>query len=373
MSDYKDILRGFEAESRLRRIPDEGAEGRIDLLSNDYLGLAAEESVYHQEFLDRFGDVCFTSAASRLLSTRQHYHALLEESLSALYGRPALLFNSGYHANVGIIQALAIPSTLFLSDKLIHASSIDGLRLAHADFVRFPHNDVASIRRVLERKAADYGRVILLMESVYSMDGDLAPLREVVALKRDFPNLMILLDEAHGFGVRGERGLGLSEELGLTDDVDLIIGTLGKAAASAGAFVIASHDIIGYLTNTARSFIFSTALPPVNCAWSLMMIEKIISMNDRRNHLKTLSDSFAEALQEATGVATPSQSQIVPFIVGDAAGAVSLAAEISKAGYDCMAIRRPTVPAGGERLRFSLNATLDFQQLEPLIGLLKRI
>ena len=130
---------------------------------------------------------------------------MLEETLSGLYGRPALLFNSGYHANIGVIQALAVPGTLILSDRLIHASAIDGIRLSKRDFKRFPHNDVNEIRKILSSLTGEYERVLLVIESIYSMDGDIAPLREIVALKREFPQLMIYLDEAHGFGVRGHK------------------------------------------------------------------------------------------------------------------------------------------------------------------------
>ena len=364
---YNDILDNLKAEARFRRILGAAPSGRIDLLSNDYLGPAAEADRLRPEFEARFSSPALTSAASRLLSRRQDYHTLLEQRLAELYGRPALLFNSGYHANTGLIPALAIKGSLIVADRLIHASSIDGIRLADCDFTRFPHNDVAALRRLLERRAAQYDRVILLLESIYSMDGDLAPLREIVALKQAFPNLLICLDEAHGFGVRGPKGLGLAEESGLIDSIDVIIGTLGKAAASSGAFVVADDVIIDLLINTARSFIFSTAIPPICSAWSLFMIEKIIGMTDRREQLKRLSADFREALEEATGQKSPSASQIVPYIVGDAQKAVALAQALRDKGFDSLPIRRPTVPPGGERLRFSLSAPQTLESLLPLI------
>lgn len=370
--EYNDILEVFRHEGRLRTIPEESSAARIDLLSNDYMGLGAEAELYREEFAGRFSDASFTSSASRLLSRRQKYHKMLEEKLAAMYGRPVLLFNSGYHANTGLISALASAgkSTLFLADKLIHASSIDGLRLGAADFIRYPHNDADAVKRVLSRKAADYECVILLTEAIFSMDGDLAPLQRFVELKEEFPNLMIALDEAHSFGVRGDRGLGLAEELDLADDVDIIIGTLGKACASAGAFIVASETLVSLLVNTARSFIFSTALPPVNCAWSLLMIEKLEKMADRRKYLAELSARFKEGVQKATGIEVASSSQIIPVVTGDSIKALKLAESARQAGYDCMAIRRPTVPPGGERLRISLNAALDYTDLEPLIKLL---
>ncbi len=364
--DYREFLRSLEAENRLRTLPAENHSAVIDLLSNDYMGLAAKAGDFHNEFLRRFPDAQFTSAASRLLSRRQKYHGMLEDLLADLYGRPALLFNSGYHANVGLIQGLAIPGTLILSDRLIHASSIDGIRLSRADFKRFAHNDVRALKNLLEQNSGNYDRVLVVIESIYSMDGDTAPLKEIVALKREYPNMLICLDEAHAFGVRGRQGLGFSEEQGVMEEIDVIIGTLGKAAASTGAFVVASEEIISMLVNTARSFIFSTALPPVNCAWSILMIEKLIGMNAEREYLKQLSDTFRKEIQRHTGLCSPSASQIVPIITGDADKALRLAECCKAAGFDCMAIRRPTVPPGGERVRISLNAALDMQTLIPL-------
>lgn len=368
--NYSDILKGLAEESRLRVIPDASPRRCVDLLSNDYMGLAAQAPDFREEYLDRFGDAEFTSAASRLLSRRQKYHQLLEQTLSTLYGRPALLFNSGYHANTGVIQALAVGNTLFVADKLIHASSIDGLRIAGKDFKRFPHNDVAALEKIVASHSDSHDRIIILLESIYSMDGDIAPLAEVIRLKERYDNVMIILDEAHAFGVRGKAGLGIAEETGLIDKVDVIIGTLGKAAASSGAFAIASEDLISLFVNTARSFIFSTALPPACCAWTLLMIEKLLNLESRRLHLAKLSANFVKDIEKATGVVSPSQSQIVPLIIGDAAKAMKLAAVCSDAGFDCMAIRRPTVPPHGERLRLSLHGLLQHDDLAPLASLL---
>lgn len=373
--DYRQRLEALRADGRLRCIPDSYVGdpiASIDLLSNDYMALAAHETDFYDEFHNRFADAQFTSAAARLLSRRQKYHALLEQKLESLYGRPALLFNSGYHANTGILNSLSSADTLIISDRLIHASSIDGIRIAGHDFKRFRHNDIDNLENIMRDNAARYKRFVIAVESVYSMDGDLAPLHNLVNLKKEWPQMIICLDEAHGFGVRGELGLGLAEECGLIDEIDIIIGTLGKAAASAGAFVIADPVLISLFVNTARSFIFSTTLPPVNMAWSLLMIEKLNDMQAERRHLQQLSAKFTTALSEATGYKSPSQSQIVPLITGNAATALLMAEKCRAAGFDCMAIRRPTVPPNGDRIRFSLNASLDYELISPLITLLKR-
>lgn len=372
MSGYKEILEKFRKEQRFRTIPeDNDDEVVIDLLSNDYLGLGAESASIKEEFLQRFPDADFTSSASRLLSRKNKYHHQLEELLGNLYGKKALLLNSGYHANVGLIQALAIPGTLILSDRLIHASAIDGIRLSGADYKRFHHNDMKNLKRVVKESYDLYDRFIVVVESIYSMDGDVAPLKSLVALKREFPKVMIYLDEAHGFGVRGEKGLGLAEEKGFIKDIDIIIGTLGKAAASAGAFVIAEPDMIDYFVNTCRSFIFSTAISPAQAAWSIMMVEKIVGMKDRREKLREISKELISQLERRLNIETVSQSQIVPIIIGDAGEALNMAAHLRSKGFDALAIRKPTVAVGSERIRLSLNAALTVKDITRLVSAIK--
>ncbi len=373
MKVYTDMLAHLADDNRFRHIPEayqpqSRKEERIDLASNDYLGLGAEADLYREEFLQRFPDAVFSSSASRLLSRHNKYHNLLEALLEELYGKPALLFNSGYHANVGIIQALAVPGTMFVADKLVHASAIDGMRLSGAEFKRFPHNAVSKLRRILNENYEEYDRFVVIVESIYSMDGDLTPLRELVKVRKEYPKVMLYVDEAHAFGVRGKRGLGLAEEYKLIDQIDIIIGTLGKAAASAGAFAICSREMKDYLINCARSFIFSTAISPAQAAWSILMIEKIITMNDRRERLKELSREFVKQMEKRNNMETPSDSQIVPMIIGDAGEAVNLSNHLRANGFDALAIRKPTVAAGTERIRFSLNALLTKKDITRLVG-----
>ena len=367
---YRNILSHLQKENRMRSIPlpDPDAFKRLDLVSNDYLGLAQEADKYKAEFFQRFPDADFSSSASRLLSRKNDYHLQLEMLLEKLYRRPALLFNSGYHANVGIIQALAIPGTLFIADKLVHASAIDGLRLCGADYKRFAHNDLKKLSRLIKQNYEEYNRIIVVVESIYSMDGDIAPLKKLVELKKKYPKLLIYVDEAHAFGVRGDRGLGLCEELGIINKVDFIIGNLGKAAASAGAFVISSQLMKDYLLNCARSFIFSTAISPAQAAWSILMIEKIVGMAPRRLHLKRLSSTFVKLLSDKANIESPSESQIVPVIIGDAGEALLFSRYLKEQGFDALAIRRPTVAAGSERIRFSLNALLEKDDIARLVS-----
>lgn len=373
LDSYGKMLHHFKAENRLRRIPediDESSQLPLDLLSNDYLGLGADAHKFKEEFDSRFPDASFTSSASRLLSRKNKYHNILEQNLEILYGKPALLFNSGYHANIGVLQALAIPGTMFIADKLVHASAIDGLRLSGADFKRFPHNEVRKAERIIKENYEDYDRFVVVIESIYSMDGDIAPLRRFVELKKRYPKVMLYVDEAHAFGVRGKRGLGLAEELDLIPDIDILVGTLGKAAASAGAFVIVSQMMKEYLINCARSLIFSTAISPAQAAWSVLMLEKLVEATERRRNLARLSRELVKQLESRANIETPSSTQIVPIIIGDAGEALNMAEYLRQNGFDTLAIRKPTVAAGSERLRLSLNSTLTKNDITRLVTLI---
>lgn len=373
MSRISEILSTLAAQQRLRFITAPPDQPFLDLSSNDYLGLGQRYTEFLEEFADRFHDAAFTSSASRLLSTRQKFHFLLESFLAQLYGKEALLFNSGYHANVGCISALNLPSTLFVCDKLIHASVIDGLKMTGAEFRRFPHNDVSKLKKILEKENQCFERLIVVVESIYSMDGDEAPLKDLVKLKHSYPGMLLYVDEAHAFGVKGPHGLGLCEQYGIVKETDIIVGTFGKAAASVGAFAVIDEELKSLLINTARPFIFSTALPPVNVAWSLLMTEKITAMAKQRHHLSELSDFFSRRIGEITGRATGSASQIIPLITGDAHLAVDLAQKLRNKGFLALPIRRPTVPPGGERIRFSLNAGMGMDELCNVVTTLKEI
>lgn len=358
---YEDILSSLKDENRLREIPD--GLGGLDLISNDYMSLGARYSEFCGTFGDRHGDTPMTASASRLLQRNQKEHRALEKMLSELYGKSILMMNSGYHANTGALSALSIPGTLIVSDKLIHASMIDGIRLGHGDTARFAHNDMGMLRKILEKKASLYKSVIVAVESVYSMDGDLAPLDELLKIKKEYPNVLLYLDEAHAFGVFGDKGLGLAEELGILPEIDILIVTLGKAAAGYGAFIATSEALHSYFINCARSFIFSTALPPSVVAWDRFMIEKLIGMRNERKYLLELSEWFRKRVEEITGMECQSRSQIIPVHAGSASRAIEMASKLREVGIDALPIRRPTVAAGTERLRLSLSAGMTREDL----------
>lgn len=371
--DFNAILSALAEQGCLRHIPTCSDAEMTDFTGNDYLGLAAEPC-WVEEFLSQARDVQFCSSASRLLCTRGQEYFDLEADLDTAYGKSSLLFNSGYHANTGCVSALgAMPETLILADKLVHASIIDGIILSKAPFRRFRHNDVNGLRRLLEKYSGDYRMTLVVVESIYSMDGDVAPLREIVALKRDFPGMFLYVDEAHGLGVRGAHGLGLCEELGILSDVDLLIGTFGKALASCGAFAATNPDVREYLVNSARSFIFSTAIPPVNVAFTRFIFSKMLSMSDRREHLAEISRQFRAGVEEITGEKNLSTSQIVPLLAGSNQKALDWSAALRKEGVLVLPIRKPTVPEGTERLRFSLNAGLTDTQIERTLDSLRKL
>ena len=291
----------------------------------------------------------------------------LEELLASSYGKEsALVFNSGYHANVGILPALADKDTLILADKLVHASLIDGIRLSEAAYKRFRHQDYEQAEHILQNSAHTYKRIILVTESIFSMDGDIADLQRLVRIKKQYPNALLYVDEAHAIGVRGKRGLGIAEESGTLWDIDLLVGTFGKALASMGAFVVCSRLLHDMLVNRMRPLIFSTALPPLQVAWSSHIFRLLPRMEDRRTHLKKLSALVAQALQGQGGEV--SSSHIIPYIVHDSEACLRLADSLQRKGFYCLAIRPPTVPQGTSRLRLSLTADMEEVDIENFIA-----
>lgn len=375
---YDETLNRLRQSGNFREIPADttGCRGVIDLSSNDYLGLAVRMNL-REDFFARIADnrPALSSSASRLLSAEQDIPNRIEQRLSHLYGRPVLLFNSGYHANTGLLSALASePSTLIVADKLVHASMIDGIVLSRAPFKRFRHNDPNSLEAILRKESDNYDRIIVVVESVYSMDGDRADLRELVNLKRRFGNVILYVDEAHAFGAKGPRGLGLAAAMPEFEEIDIVIGTFGKAAASVGAFCAVNPVIRDYAVNRARSFIFSTALPPFNWAWTDYIVERLPAMDAERDRLTMLEEKLHEAMTciEGSDASSPS-SHIVPFIVGDARKTLLLSGRLLDEGFKVLPIRTPTVPPGTERLRISLSAAIGQEHIQRFASTLSEL
>ncbi|GFZ39500.1 8-amino-7-oxononanoate synthase [Bacteroides nordii] len=371
-------LQELKEKSNLRKLPAITHEGRnvivdgqrmLNLSSNDYLGLANDRKL-RQEFRESLTTETFlpTSSSSRLLTGNFSIYDRLEQQLADSFGtEAALTFNSGYHANTGILPAVSNTHTLILADKLVHASLIDGIRLSAAKCIRYRHNEYNQLERLLQVNHSEYERIIVVTESIFSMDGDEADLRELVRLKKQYSNVLLYVDEAHAFGVRGQRGLGCAEEQDCINDIDFLVGTFGKALASAGAYIVCREVIREYLINKMRTFIFTTALPPVMIQWTSFVLERLAGFRQRRETLRFLSNQLREALKNK-GYDCPSTSHIVPLITGESCVAIRKAEELQRKGFYALPVRPPTVPEGTSRIRFSLTAEVRESEMEELIN-----
>lgn len=377
MKAYNEALEELRRNGRLRQLTETECGERLivrdgapmlNLSSNDYLGIAQDHSLWKSFLEETPPERLLPSAvSSRLLTGNHPAYTRLERLLTRLYDRPAaLVFNSGYHANSGILPAIADNHTLILADKLIHASLIDGLHLGHAPYIRYRHNDYQHLETLLREKAPLFDTVIVATESIFSMDGDICDLPRLIALKREFRNVMLYIDEAHAIGVRGQHGLGLCEEYNCIADVDMLVVTFGKAIASVGAALICDREIKEWLVNTMRPFIFTTALPPINVEWTHYILSHLDGMADKRRHLATIAQRVNDAITQERGD-TGSRSHIIPYIIGDAAEAQAEAIRMQRQGFYLLPVRPPTVPAGTSRLRISLHAACNDEEIDRLI------
>jgi len=368
IAERLDELRERGLHRRLRLIggpqgPRVTLDGKQVLLlcSNDYLGLAN-----HPKVRGAAADAAMRwgagAGASRLISGNMQPHSRLERRLAAFKGyESALLFGSGYLANTGTIAALAGEGEVVFSDELNHASIIDGCRLSRAETFVYRHGDVEHLSWGL-RKAGERAALIVT-DGVFSMDGDVAPLAELAELAETY-GCRLMVDEAHATGAIGPGGRGSVAAAGLSGEVDIVIGTLGKALGSYGAYVCADRETTDYLLNTARSFVFSTALPPSVAAAGLAGLEVLESQPERVSRLtanaRTLRDAFAYEGLPVGG----SETQIVPIQVGDARTTMELCERVLERGVFAQGIRPPTVPEGSSRLRFTVMSTHRREELE---------
>ncbi len=322
-----------------------------------------------REFLEsvRTEDMLFSSSSSRLLSGNFEIYEKCESLLHSLYHKHTLLFNSGYHANISCIQALStIPHTLFVIDRFIHASVIDGLRLGKARFKSFEHNNMHELEQILNDNTKSYENIIIISEGVFSMEGDFAPLDKIVRLKKQFDNVFIYLDEAHSVGIIGENGLGLAAYLHLLESIDFAILTFGKAIASVGACMLCSEDLRTFFINFARGLIFSTALPPINVAFSYFVFSKIHSFCKEREYMKNISSYIKEDLQKK-GYKVLGENHILSVLCGENTQALALSSRLKERGIFAPAIKYPSVAKHSARVRFSLNSALTQEHIESLL------
>ncbi len=398
---FENALEQLQEKQQFRSIPKLQHQGKfikiannstplINISSNDYLGIGADRNL-QEEFLTyiyqlpKSERIPFGSTSSRLLTGNHQQLELLENALQTSYQQAnsqqtplsALVFNSGYHANLGIIPAIAVlprqqGDTLILADKLVHASIIDGIQLATVNrqcyYKRYRHNDYQHLRQIIAKSSAN--RIIIVTESIFSMDGDCVNLAELIAIKNTDKRIEIYLDEAHAVGVKGNLGLGLAEQNNCISDIDYLVGTFGKAFASMGAYLICPPMVRKWLINRMRTLIYSTALPPITHAWNYFILQKMGDFRAKRQYLTKISNQVRQAIEQKTGEKNPSQSPIIPYIVGSNKNALATAEQLQKAGFYALPIRPPTVPNNTARIRLVMNASLDKEICDKLCNFL---
>lgn len=339
--------------------------------SNDYLGLANHPALIEafKRAANRYG---VGSGAAHLINGHNREHQLLEEALAAFTGRQrALLFSTGYMANLGTINALTDKHESHFQDRLNHASLMDAGRLSDSRMWRYQHSDMDNLRQRIARSTDDCS--LIVTDGVFSMDGDCANLTELADIA-DAHQSWLMVDDAHGFGVLGEHGAGLASAQGLTSaQVPVLMATLGKAAGTGGAFVAGDHDLIEFLIQSARTYIFTTAMPPAVAAAGRKSLELMQQESWRREHLQQLITQFKHGAAELGLPMMPSETAIQPIMVGDSGRALRYSQALLDQGILVTAIRPPTVPAGEARLRITFSAAHTALHIEKLLSALERL
>ena len=402
VAQLHESLMHLKSQQQYRCLPSLKHQGRyvvsqgktlLNIASNDYLGLGGDTEL-QTEFLKQIEHLPvaqrpkMSATSSRLLTGNDTQLQTLESELQEWYeaavdkqhiatSKSVLVFNSGYHANIGILPALTtLPvKTLILADKLVHASIIDGMLLSQNKLVtyrRYRHNDYEHLAKLIAQADSSIEHIIIITESVFSMDGDRADLQQLVQLKATDSRIELYVDEAHAIGVLGDTGLGLAEETQTLADIDYLVGTFGKAFASVGAYIMCDDIVKQWLINTMRPLIFSTALPPINHAWTRFILAKMPNLSDQRAHLAQISVKISQAIAQRHQGSPTTQSisyasPIIPYILGDNGRAIAKAEQLQAAGFYALPIRPPTVPANTARIRLVMNAKLTNEDCEKLI------
>ena len=365
---YRKVRLAETAQAPLMKI-----DGRdvLAFCSNDYLGLANHPDVI-RTFQSAAAEYGVGSGAAHLVNGHSYFHQQLEEEIARWTGRDAaLLFSTGYMANMGAINGLLSKEDAVFEDKWNHASLLDAGLLSGARFQRYLHNDVDNLAKRLQR--TEGRRKLIVTDGVFSMDGDQAPLRKLADLAKTH-DAWVMVDDAHGLGVLGATGAGVCEASQLSQcDVPVLMGTLGKAVGTAGAFIAGSKTLIEYLTNFARPYIYTTAMPPAVAAATLTSIEIIQREEERRAHLHERVIQFRQGARDLGLQLMESQTSIQPIVVGDSHAAMQMSQALLEKGILVTAIRPPTVPAGTARLRVTLSAAHTKDQVNTLLKALSQI
>lgn len=343
----------------------------LNLSSNNYLGLANDPRLKKaaQDAIEKYG---IGSGASRLISGNMELHEQLEKKIAQFKeAEAALLFNTGYMANAGIISALMDRGSIIFSDKLNHASIVDGIILSRAEYKRYPHKDVKTLEKFL-KASKGYKKKLIITDSIFSMDGDIAPLPELTSLAEKY-DAWVFIDEAHATGVLGKHGRGAVEHFALEGTVDIQMGTLSKAAGTFGAFACGSKSFIDYLINKSRSFIYTTALPPAVCAASITALDIIQNEPERRQRLWQNVDLMKKGLDNLGFNTMGSQTTIIPIAVNDIQTIVDFSRKLFEAGIFALGIRPPTVPEGASRLRVTVTSEHTTQDLQNALNIFQTL
>jgi 8-amino-7-oxononanoate synthase len=343
----------------------------LNFCSNDYLGLANHPEII-KAFKQAVEDYGVGSGSAHLVCGHSKAHQQLEEELADFTGRDkALLFSTGYMANLGVISALIGQGDAVFEDRLNHASLLDGGLISGARFHRYLHTDLSSLQTHLKRNNSD--KRLIVTDGVFSMDGDFAPLKELVEIAKQY-NAGLMLDDAHGISVLGEKGGGLIEYLGMNqNDVPVLVGTLGKGFGTFGAFVAGSEQLIEILIQKARTYIYTTALPPAIAEATRASLKRVINDTWRRDKLKQLSERFRKGAQQLNLNLIESQSVIHALIIGDSRRTIEMSAALLNKGILISAIRPPTVPLGSARLRITLSALHEDHHIDRLLETLGQV
>jgi 8-amino-7-oxononanoate synthase len=360
-------LDSLRAQSQFRTLE---MPGGVNLCSNDYLGLSTDPRL-KQAVLEAVARAAAVgSTGSRLLSGNSREWEEVESDFAQFAGtEAALYFGSGYAANIGLLASLLKPGDMVFSDAQNHASLIDGMRLSGATKIIYPHRDLQFLENALREHGRGTGAKVIVTESVFSMEGDVAPVGDLLRIARNY-GAELVLDEAHAIGVCGPQGRGVAAELGVERELLAIVHTCGKALASAGAFVCGSRTLRDYLVNRARTFIFSTAMPPYMAGQIQAAVGLAREASDRRDHLRRIAASLREELAARGFNVGTSTTHIVPVLLGTNELALHAASELQRAGFAVKAIRPPTVPVGTARLRLSLTCRISLEEIHRLVNVM---
>lgn len=344
----------------------------INLSSNDYLSISKNKFL-KEEFLDSFSfnGKIFSSTSSRLLDGNSKYYTMLEDTISNFYKKEVLVFNSGYHLNIGVLPSITTKRDLIIADKLVHSSLINGFKLSNAQIFRYKHLDYEMLNNYLEKNRNLYENVFIVTESIFSMDGDPVNLEKIIKIKEKY-NCFLYLDEAHSVGIYGENGLGICENNNLIKKTDFIIGTFGKAYSSIGAFIVCDKILKDFLINKSPSLIYTTAIPPINLAWTNFIFKKVSKMHDERIYLQKISEDFIIFLNKKK-YEPLGKSHIVPVLVKGNLNCDIFSRKLKSNNILALPIKSPTVPEGMERIRFSLNTSISEEEMDFIKNIISKI